>query len=102
MSEADSVPTAEPAVARPFILWRLLRQAIALPSQLLAAGLIVGVLGYRVLLRPLLPSVCRYYPSCSEYFIQAVRKHGPVRGGCRGVWRVCRCNPWSRGGYDPP
>jgi putative membrane protein insertion efficiency factor len=69
---------------------------------LTSAVLIAGVLGYRVLLRPLLPSACRYYPSCSEYFILAVRKHGPVRGAWRGVCRVCRCNPWYPGGYDPP
>ena len=69
---------------------------------LASAILIGGVLGYRVLLRPLLPPSCRYYPSCSEYFILAVRKHGPVRGAWRGVCRVCRCNPWYPGGYDPP
>jgi putative membrane protein insertion efficiency factor len=57
---------------------------------------------YQLVIGPLLPKVCRYYPSCSDYFIQAVNKHGPVRGSLRGIWRVCRCNPWSQGGYDPP
>ena len=57
---------------------------------------------YQVLVRPLLPAVCRFTPSCSEYFIQAVRKDGPVKGACKGVWRVCRCNPFTPGGYDPP
>ena len=69
---------------------------------LLSAILIGFVWLYRLLLRPLLPQACRFHPSCSEYFILAVRKHGPFRGACRGVWRVCRCNPWSPGGYDPP
>lgn len=64
--------------------------------------LLAGVHFYRLVLRPLLPSVCRFYPSCSEYFIQAVHKYGPWRGARKGVWRICRCNPFNAGGYDPP
>ena len=70
--------------------------------SLLEAVLIGMVRAYQTVLRPILPSVCRFEPSCSEYFIQAVRKYGPVRGACKGVGRICRCNPWNRGGYDPP
>ena len=69
---------------------------------LLSAFLIGGVWFYRLILRPVLPTVCRFEPSCSEYFIQAVRKYGPLRGTYRGVRRICRCHPWSPGGYDPP
>jgi uncharacterized protein len=69
---------------------------------LLKMVLIAGVRCYQLLLRPLLPPLCRFEPSCSEYFIAAVNKYGPVRGGCKGVWRICRCGPWTRGGYDPP
>jgi putative membrane protein insertion efficiency factor len=68
----------------------------------LAALLIGFVRGYQVLLRPILPSVCRFEPSCSEYFILAVQKYGPLRGACKGAWRICRCNPFCRGGFDPP
>jgi putative membrane protein insertion efficiency factor len=64
--------------------------------------LILPVRLYQVCISPLLPAVCRFHPSCSEYFILAVQKHGPLRGACKGVWRVCRCNPFSRGGFDPP
>jgi putative membrane protein insertion efficiency factor len=64
--------------------------------------LVSGVRFYQACLRPMLPAVCRFYPSCSEYFILAVHRHGPVRGACKGVWRICRCNPWNQGGYDPP
>jgi putative membrane protein insertion efficiency factor len=71
-------------------------------AALLSLFLISGVRCYQVIISPLLPRVCRFYPSCSEYFILAVQKHGPVRGACKGVWRVCRCNPFNRGGYDPP
>ncbi len=69
----------------------------------LAAGmLVVPVRGYQLCLRPLLPPVCRFYPSCSEYFILAVHKHGPALGAWKGFCRICRCHPWHPGGYDPP
>ncbi|MGW8257407.1 MAG: membrane protein insertion efficiency factor YidD [Thermoguttaceae bacterium] len=45
---------------------------------------------------------CRFQPSCSQYFIAAVKKHGAVRGAWRGVLRILRCHPWHPGGYDPP
>jgi putative membrane protein insertion efficiency factor len=70
--------------------------------SILVAALIVQVRFYQICLRPMLPTVCRFQPSCSEYFIAAVRKHGPFRGAWRGVCRICRCHPWSPGGYDPP
>jgi putative membrane protein insertion efficiency factor len=72
------------------------------PNGLLANLLFAAVRGYQACLRPLLPPLCKFYPSCSEYFLLAVRKYGPLRGAGRGLWRICRCNPWSRGGYDPP
>jgi len=64
--------------------------------------LILPVRFYQVALGPLLPKVCKFHPSCSEYFIEAVEKYGPLRGSAKGMWRICRCNPWNRGGYDPP
>ena len=44
---------------------------------------------------------CRFYPSCSEYAIDAIRKHGVFSGSAKSMWRVLRCNPFSKGGYDP-
>jgi putative membrane protein insertion efficiency factor len=70
--------------------------------SLLANLLIAFVRFYQIALRPLLPSVCRYEPSCSEYFILAVRKYGPASGAWRGIKRICRCHPFYPGGYDPP
>ena len=64
--------------------------------------LILPVRFYQVVIGPLLPKVCRFHPSCSDYFIQAVEKHGALRGTMKGMWRICRCHPWNRGGYDPP
>ena len=51
---------------------------------------------------PMLGRRCRFEPSCSEYFIGSVRKYGAIRGPLRGIWRICRCNPWNPGGDDPP
>jgi putative membrane protein insertion efficiency factor len=56
---------------------------------------------YRRFVSPMLPPSCRYWPSCSEYALQAIQKHGVLKGGLLGAWRVVRCNPWSRGGIDP-
>jgi putative membrane protein insertion efficiency factor len=69
---------------------------------LLSRFLIGAVRGYQYCLRPVLPPACRFYPSCSEYFILAVHKHGPAVGAWKGVCRICRCHPWNPGGYDPP
>ncbi len=67
-----------------------------------AGVLIVAVRLYQLLLSPLLGRHCRFEPSCSVYFIEAVRKYGALRGSWRGVRRILRCHPWSPGGYDPP
>jgi uncharacterized protein len=77
-------------------------RALQFCGRVLGAALIGLVLAYRFLIRPLLPPTCRFEPSCSEYFIQAVRKYGPIRGAAKGAWRICRCNPFCKGGYDPP
>jgi putative membrane protein insertion efficiency factor len=63
--------------------------------------LIFLVLLYRVTLGRLIGGHCRYTPSCSQYAIDAVNKHGPLSGSWRAVRRVCRCHPWGGHGYDP-
>lgn len=74
--------------------------------QLPAQALIGLVRCYQYAISPMLRAIagaqCRFEPSCSEYFIQAVKKYGAISGSLRGAWRVCRCNPYCRGGYDPP
>ncbi len=57
--------------------------------------------GYRRFVSPFLPPACRFVPSCSEYGYEAIAKYGIIRGGRLAVWRVLRCNPFIRGGYDP-
>jgi putative membrane protein insertion efficiency factor len=71
---------------------------IRLPGMLL----ILAVRLYQFTIGPMLGPVCRFQPSCSNYFIEAVQKHGAVRGSIRGVGRILRCHPWHPGGYDPP
>lgn len=70
-------------------------------SDVLSAGLILLVRLYQVSLSPLIGRQCRFVPRCSDYFIDAVHKRGPLRGSLMGIWRICRCNPFGRGGYDP-
>jgi putative membrane protein insertion efficiency factor len=63
--------------------------------------LILFVRAYQVVLSPLLPASCRYYPSCSTYAIEALERHGALRGGWLTLRRLARCNPFRPGGYDP-
>jgi len=80
----------------------MIAKLFSFTRQAFAALVILPVRFYQAVIGPLLPKVCIYHPSCSEYFILAVHKYGPVRGACKGVWRICRCNPFAHGGYDPP
>lgn len=79
-----------------------LRLLLALIWGFPAKVLIGLVRVYQYTISPLIGQRCRFYPSCSNYFIEAVRKYGAIRGSIRGVWRILRCNPWNPGGIDPP
>lgn len=56
---------------------------------------------YRAAISPKKPAMCRYIPTCSEYGLEAVERFGAFKGGLLTLFRILRCNPWSRGGYDP-
>lgn len=79
-----------------------MRSAWATIGKLPGWCLIGSVRLYQWLVSPWLPRACRFHPSCSQYMIGAVAKYGAVRGGWRGIKRVCRCHPFHPGGFDPP
>ncbi|MBV8970689.1 MAG: membrane protein insertion efficiency factor YidD [Sphingomonadaceae bacterium] len=70
-------------------------------SRALAAVLIAPIRAYKLAVSPLLPPACRFQPTCSTYAIQAIERHGPVRGLWLGTKRICRCHPWGGHGDDP-
>jgi uncharacterized protein len=64
--------------------------------------IVIAVLkGYKMVISPLLPSACRFHPTCSEYMMQAVATYGVMRGVWKGLKRLSRCHPFHAGGYDP-
>lgn len=72
----------------------LLRQVIVFPA-------VVLIKFYRLCLSPLKPPTCRFTPTCSEYALEAFRRHGPFRGLWLTLRRILRCHPWGGSGYDP-
>lgn len=56
---------------------------------------------YRKFISPLTPPSCKYTPTCSQYGLEAIERFGALKGSALALWRFLRCNPWSRGGYDP-
>lgn len=76
----------------------IIRKLLQLPAD----GMIFCVRMYQVGISPLLGKNCRFTPTCSNYFIQSVRKYGALRGAWKGAMRICRCHPFHRGGHDPP
>lgn len=64
--------------------------------------LVLAVRIYQAILGPLMGGHCRFQPTCSQYFIGSVRKHGSLRGTWRGIVRIAKCHPFHPGGYDPP
>ena len=83
---------------------RLLDHIINMGRQVLQGLgwlLIQPIRFYQRFISPLKPPTCRFTPTCSNYAIQAIRKHGPFKGLALAVWRILRCNPWGGSGYDP-
>jgi putative membrane protein insertion efficiency factor len=75
---------------------RTARFALLLPRNCA----VVLLRGYRAVISPLYGDVCRYYPSCSRYTLEAIQEYGVLRGTALGVWRILRCHPWAKGGVD--
>lgn len=56
---------------------------------------------YQIMLSPILPPACRFYPTCSSYAMEAIKIHGVIAGGWLAIKRLCRCHPWGGYGFDP-
>ena len=74
------------------------RWIVRLPGRVMIAM----VRMYQICISPWLGKNCRFQPTCSAYFIEAVQKYGAIRGGLKGTIRICKCHPFHPGGYDPP
>jgi len=70
-------------------------------NKILIKVFVLFVKGYQVLISPFFPASCRFYPTCSSYSIQALKKHGVLKGTFLSVNRIIRCNPFNPGGVDP-
>lgn len=88
-----AIDTARPRGLRAVSWW------VGLPARFL---ILTGIRVYRAVLSGLLGGQCRFHPSCSEYADRAVRARGAVAGTALIVWRLARCNPFGRGGFDEP
>jgi putative membrane protein insertion efficiency factor len=72
-----------------------------MPRHILQTPFIALIRAYQILISPILPRCCRFYPTCSEYTLTAIRQYGPARGIFLGIRRLLRCHPLHPGGYDP-
>ena len=70
-------------------------------ARLLTALLILPIRFYQGAISPMLPKSCRFEPTCSSYAVEALRRHGPLRGTWLAIKRIARCHPWGGSGWDP-
>lgn len=70
-------------------------------SEVLVWIMVLPIRFYQLCVSPMFPAACRYTPTCSRYALEALRKHGPVKGTVLAVKRIFRCHPWGGSGYDP-
>jgi len=70
-------------------------------KKIIGSFFIIIIRIYQYTISPYFPASCRYSPSCSAYGIEALKKHGPFKGGWLAIKRIASCNPWGGSGYDP-
>lgn len=78
-----------------------MKQIADILRSILTSILLLPIYFYRACISPLTPPSCRFVPTCSQYAIEALRKHGPFKGLWLAVRRILRCHPWGGSGYDP-
>ena len=74
---------------------------VMIMPKILSWLLILPIKFYQKFISPLCPGVCRFRPTCSQYMIEAIKIHGPIKGLWLGIKRICRCHPWGGSGFDP-
>lgn len=82
-------------------LHAFLQRSLSVVKRVVSFPLILVVRFYQLCISPLKPPSCRFTPTCSQYAIEALRKHGPIRGLYLTIRRLLRCHPWGGSGYDP-
>lgn len=70
-------------------------------KKIIVSILLLPIYFYRKVISPLTPPSCRFVPTCSQYAIESLQKHGPVKGMWLTLKRISRCHPWGGSGYDP-
>jgi putative membrane protein insertion efficiency factor len=70
-------------------------------GKILSWILLIPIYFYKKVISPITPPACRFTPTCSTYAVQAIKKHGPIKGFILATWRILRCNPFGGYGYDP-
>ncbi len=80
---------------------KFLQQSLMICRRIAALPFILLIRFYQTCISPLTPPACRYTPTCSQYGIEALRKHGVIKGGWLTFKRIMRCHPWGGSGYDP-
>ena len=79
----------------------MMKDIVAQTLRFVGWTLILPIRLYQNVISPQLPPACRYTPTCSQYAIEAIKKHGPIKGTWLAIKRILRCNPWGGSGYDP-
>ncbi|MEM7103552.1 MAG: membrane protein insertion efficiency factor YidD [Bacteroidota bacterium] len=70
-------------------------------GKIIGGIMILFIRFYKAVISPILPASCRYTPTCSTYALEAIKKHGPIKGGWLAAKRIVSCNPWGGHGHDP-
>lgn len=83
------------------IIWNILKYLASIIGLVIKYIMIGLIQFYRHCIGPFMPPVCRFQPSCSTYFLEALEKKGLIKGTCLGIYRLLRCHPFCEGGYDP-
>lgn len=78
-----------------------MKRVVGYARKVLASVLILPIRFYQLAISPMFPAACRFTPTCSQYAVEAIRRHGPFKGVWYALRRILQCHPWGGSGYDP-